>query len=137
MIIKENVIDYLEFTKLRNDEGFQSYSLIENKKSLEKSLYTIFIYEKNTAVACARVVGDGITTFFLKDVIVSSEHRGKGVGALLINNIEKYIKSVCCENAYVGLMSTKKAEKFYSKMGYNKRPNSNQGSGFHKYINKQ
>lgn len=67
--------------------------------------------------------------FFLKDVMVIPEYRGKKLGDTLIKEVFEYLNTNACDNAYIGLMSTPGTEKFYEKYGFIKRTNSKYGSG--------
>ncbi len=58
----------------------------------------------------------------VKELIVSSKIRNKGVGTLLLEKMEDYFKSVDCE--YIGLevfAYNKNALNFYTKNGYHSR----------------
>lgn len=135
MKIIENNYDAKTFTDLRLQVKFRKYELDDNLKALKQSLYHVIIYnDQGKGIACARVVGDGITTFFIKDVIVTKEFQKTGYGDILMKYVESYITRVGCQGAYVGLMATLGSETFYQKRGYNIRPNQWQGPGMHKYI---
>ncbi|MEL7123357.1 MAG: GNAT family N-acetyltransferase [Bacteroidota bacterium] len=52
-------------------------------------------------------------------LFVEDKYRGKHVGSLLIEEIEKYFKNQGCDVVYVGtLKSNIKAREFYNKKGY-------------------
>ncbi len=46
----------------------------------------------------------------------------------------EYISTVACDNAYIGLMSTRGMESFYKKFGFIERPNDGLGSGMVMYY---
>ncbi len=135
MVIRENIYDNKSFMYLRNEVDFMPYLEEDSLKSLENSLYTIFIYDDLlNIIACGRVIGDGVTTFFLKDIIVSEKCKGEKYGDIIIKHIENYILENGTENSYVGLFSTNQSINFYKRNGYNIRPNDLQGPALHKYI---
>lgn len=49
-------------------------------------------YENNNAVGMVRLIGDGGMSFYIKDFVVIPSFQSQGVGAILIESIEKYIK---------------------------------------------
>lgn len=134
--IKFNEIEPLIFKKIRDQEGFIEYDLDNIIIALKNSLFTISIHNNNEVIAIGRVVGDGVTTFFLKDIIVIKKYRNKNYGNILLENILQRIYLQCCNNAYIGLMSTVGNEGFYEKFGFIKRPTAILGSGMVKYYGK-
>ena len=77
-----------------------------------------------------------LTFCFLKDIIVHPKFRNKGVGTIVVNTLLERIRLICCDHAYVGLMSTVGAEGFYEKFGFITRPNNHFGSGMVMYVEK-
>lgn len=68
----------------------------------------------NTQVAFARVLTDFATTYYICDVIVDREHRGKSLGKALINAIvtDERIKHI------YGMLITEDAHKLYEQFGF-------------------
>jgi GNAT superfamily N-acetyltransferase len=83
-------------------------------KSIQNSIcYGIF--ENNlTQVGFARIITDYATTYYLCDVIIDKEHRAKGLGKLLIENITNDID---LKNLR-GLLLTKDAHGLYKQYGF-------------------
>lgn len=53
--------------------------------ALSRSLLIAVVTLDGEAVGAARVVGDGIYNSILYDLVVSPEHRGKGIGKALVD----------------------------------------------------
>ncbi|WP_459481641.1 GNAT family N-acetyltransferase [Clostridium saccharoperbutylacetonicum] len=83
-------------------------------KSIQNSMcYGIF--ENNvTQVGFARIITDYATTYYLCDVIIDKEHRGKGLGKALIEFITNDIE---LKNLR-GLLLTKDAHGLYKQYGF-------------------
>ncbi|MEA5050742.1 MAG: GNAT family N-acetyltransferase [Oscillospiraceae bacterium] len=85
------------------------------RRSMERSdCYGVFTADGSKQVAFARVITDGVTTFYLCDVVVDPALRGQGVGTLLL-------RAVHDNPAYaglLGLLATRDAQDFYRRFGY-------------------
>jgi UDP-N-acetylglucosamine 2-epimerase (non-hydrolysing) len=70
-----------------------------------------------------RLIGDGGMSFYIKDFAVIPSYQYKGVGTLLLESLEKYIReSVSSEWAVsLELISTKEAVSFYKKKGFEEK----------------
>ena len=104
--------------------------------ALEQDVLDVKVFYEKQLVGIGRVVGDARIVFFLKDIIVHPKFRNKGVGTIVVNTLLERIRLICCDHAYVGLMSTVGAEGFYEKFGFITRPNNHFGSGMVMYVEK-
>ena len=78
-----------------------------------------------------RIISDGGWSFLITDVIVRPEFQGKHIGKHMILEALAFIEKDLLpgETVMVSLMSAYKKEGFYQKLGFNKRPFGNHGSG--------
>ena len=132
----EQQLDAAVFENLREKVGFQPYALEDAAAALSNTLYTAEIREADRTLGMARIVGDNRLVFFIKDVVVEPEMKGKGLGRMLMGALFGYIRQHACENAYVGLMATPGTESFYEQYGFIRRPAPGLGSGMVLYITK-
>ncbi len=72
------------------------------------------IYEEDVQVGFARVVTDYATMYWLADVIIDENHRGKGLGKALMDFIGEDERI----NSLMGLLATKDAQGLYQKYGF-------------------
>ena len=121
------VNDYLE---LRVLVGWGEMPLNVVDKALKNNVYSICAYsESNQIVGTARIVGDGGLCYYIQDVMVRPSFQNKGIATVLLTKIMEYLQHNAPHNSYVGLMSAKGLEPFYSKFGFMLRPNEYMGSG--------
>lgn len=75
-------------------------------------------------------------SFYIKDFAVIPSYQSMGVGALLMVNLEKYIRESMPPDWSVSLelISTKEALPFYKKRGFEERPCEWDGPGMIKMI---
>ena len=128
MNIKYQFPSNKEFNELFDSVGwgFREDSKIDKHRL--NSDFAICIYEYNTIVAMARVVGDG-SYYTVYDVVVKKEHQGKGYGNILMQEIIKWYKTIEDDDTYLYLGASFGMEKFYEKFGFKSRPYDHIGAG--------
>ncbi|WP_026391664.1 GNAT family N-acetyltransferase [Haploplasma modicum] len=136
IIKKQKEVNVLDFIEVRNTTNFIKYTKEEHEESLNNSLFVVALYVGKKPIAVGRLVGDNITTFFIKDVIVIPEYKSNGAGKIIMEELLKYISLNAANHAYIGLMASLNSEGFYEKFGFKKRPNDEMGSGMIKFYEK-
>jgi len=136
MEVKVNTLTPELFLELYTSVGWEAPGIQQVKKALKNTLATFTAYENNNAVGMARLIGDGGMSFYIKDFAVIPSFQSKGVGTILMENIERYIKKNIEEDWAVSLelISTKDAVRFYKKKGFEERPCEWDGPGMFKMI---
>ena len=84
------------------------------QRSIENSHCCGVRLEDGTLAAFARVISDYATTYYLCDVIVAEEHRGKGLGHTLVS----YVENLPEYQGLRGILITRDAHTLYEKFGY-------------------
>lgn len=87
------------------------------KVSIKNSL-CFGVYHHEKMIGFARVVTDYATMYWLCDVVIDPEHRGKGLGKQLI----KYISEMDELKEFIGILATRDAHGLYEKYGFQKAP---------------
>ncbi len=83
------------------------------KRSIENSsCYGVYLDGKETLAGFARVISDYATTYYLCDVIIDPEYRGRGLGTALVSHI------VSRYRALRGLLVTRDAQELYRRFGF-------------------
>ena len=123
-----------EYQALRSSTD---WGQIENdivEKALERDLYAICVLDGEKTIGIGRIVGDGAIYFYIQDIIVLPEYQGKGIGKIIMENIETYLNEKTNNNSFIGLMAAEGVTDFYLQFGYEKRPDNK--PGMYKMINK-
>lgn len=69
-------------------------------------------------IAMGRVVGDGALFFQVVDIAVHTAHQGKGLGKMLLREIENWINTNVPPTGYVSLVADGMAKELYAKFGF-------------------
>lgn len=124
------------FLELYQSVGWEAPGLDQITMALEHSFATFCAYEGDTPVGMARLIGDGGMSFYIKDFAVRPEYQGKGIGQMLMNAMENWVREQLQPGWAVSLelISSKGREPFYEKFGFEQRPNDWDGAGMMKMV---
>lgn len=136
MKIKLNTLTPELFLELYTSVGWEPPCVEQVKRALENTIATFTAYDHDQAVGMVRLIGDGGMSFYMKDFAVIPAYQSIGVGTLLIDHLEKYIKEIIAPDWAVSLelISTKEAVSFYKKKGFEERPCEWDGPGMFKML---
>ncbi len=129
-----NDIDFQWLVKQLDKELSNRYGeiqLIYDQYDQVKNLETVVVaYAGETPVGCGCFKNFDSDTAELKRMYVADEWRSKGIGAFLVNELEKWAKEL--KFSYIVLETgtgQPEAIRLYTKLGYKKIPNYEQYSG--------
>lgn len=125
-----------EYNQLRASVDFITIRPNRAETALKNSLYTLIALDGTKPVGMARVVGDGGYVYFICDVIVRPDYQSNGLGRRIIETVLSWLRDQVNEGEtiMVNLMSAIDKEPFYEKLGFNKRPFGNHGSGMSLWL---
>ena len=123
-----------EFLSLRRKVGWGEIDSNLAKTSLNNSLFCVVARSESKTIGMGRVVGDGAMYFYVQDIIVDPNYQCMGVGAAIMENIERYLLAAAQKGATIGLLSAKGKEEFYVRYSYILRPSKSLGNGMCKFV---
>jgi ribosomal protein S18 acetylase RimI-like enzyme len=135
MRIEKNKLTVSGYLTIRKTTGWDMIDEAIVEKAIENDLFSVCIYDKNKLIGIGRVVGDGFIYFYVQDIIVLPKYQKRGIGKLIMDNVEDYLNNVTNKNSFIGLMAASGVVNFYKKYDYIVRPENS--PGMYKRIKKQ
>ena len=105
-----------DYVRLRRQAGLGLKSPEAAAKGLPNSLFAVTVVHEGAAVGMGRVIGDGGCFLEVVDIAVVPEHRGKGLGRRIMQEIMNFIERTAPPGAYVSLITNMPA--FYERFGF-------------------
>lgn len=87
-------------------------------RALANSLFVVVAEQDGAPVGMARVVGDGVTSFYVQDVIVHPRLQGQGLGDALMQRVFEWVKANAPPRAMIRLFTADPVQGFYRRMGF-------------------
>ena len=112
-----------EYMLVRQELGLPALAFPVAARAVRDDLFNVVVLlDGETPVACARVIGDGVLTFLIQDVLVVPKMQRKGIGSRIVGIVIGYLETVAQPGAFVGLMAPPGTEAFFAKHGFCARP---------------
>lgn len=118
--IKHNKLSAEEFVSVWESVWGDGPTLEQTRLALEHTIFSVSVYDGETPIAMARMLGDMGLNYYIKDVAVRPEYQGQGLGRLLIDELMSFIESngVDGTDIFVELCAVPDKIPFYEKFGF-------------------
>ena len=126
-LIENRKIKVDEFQQMRATTGWAMLEDSVVERGLEKDLHSVCVSYNGKLIGIGRVIGDGAMYFYIQDIIVIPEYQKKGIGNLIMENIEDYIQKNTFNNSFIGLMAANGVKGFYNRYGFVERTDNRPG----------
>lgn len=110
-----------EYRKLAESVGWsgaQAEDILQQK--LDAALFTAVAENTETGevIGCALVLGDGLSFYYIKDVMVHRDWQRKQVGSAVMREVKRWLDAHAPEGALVGLFTGHGLARFYQQTGF-------------------
>lgn len=104
--------DSVGWANTQSDEALQ--------QKLDATLFIAVAEDTETgeAVGCALVLGDRLSFFYIKDVMVHRDWQRKQVGSAIMREVQRWLDANAPEGALVGLFTGEGLAPFYQQTGF-------------------
>lgn len=144
LTIQQDTLTPELFLTLYRSVGWDAPGVEQVRVALANSTATFTAYDDPEAetevapepVGMVRLIGDGGMSFYVKDFAVVPAMQSQGVGAALIDALERHVRSLIEPGWAVSLelISSQGAVAFYERHGFERRPNDWDGPGMFTMI---
>ncbi|TJY40831.1 GNAT family N-acetyltransferase [Cohnella pontilimi] len=107
-----------EYVAIRDRAGMSGKEVAAAEIGLRHSLHCVALRKEGRLIGMGRVIGDGGCFFQVVDVVVDPDHQGRGLGKLIMSEINKYLNEHAPKSAYVSLIADVPADKLYQQFGF-------------------
>lgn len=110
------------YNHLRRKAGWHEIAFDRALAALEASLFMITASTGEQVVGCGRITGDGGIYFYIQDILVVPEFRGRGIGTEIMKRITHHLAQAAPagSGAFLGLVSSPGLEHFYARFGFSR-----------------
>ena len=106
------------YQALRLGSGLSGKTDEAAARGLPNTLFAVQILHGAQPVGMGRVIGDGGCFFQVVDIAVMKQHQGRGLGKLIMTEIQIYIETQVPLSGYVSLIADGRAQELYAQFGF-------------------
>jgi len=125
--IEHRNLEVSEYQLLRKSTGWEALTDETVKKGIQGSLFSVCFMVAGKIAGAGRIVGDGAIYFYIQDMIVLPEFQKTGLGDMIMEELESWLKENTHQHSFVGLMASEGVKEFYNRFGYAEREDSKPG----------
>lgn len=119
-LIRYNTLSAEEFIELWETVWGAGPSLEQTRLAMAHTTFRVSVYDGDTLVGMARMIGDLGLDYYIKDVVVRPAYQGRGIGRLMIDELLRFIRDngVSGTGVFVELCAAPDKIPFYEKFGF-------------------
>lgn len=118
-----------QWMALRASVGWATFPVEVAAQSLAATPYCVCAMEDGELIGMGRVLGDGVISFYIGNIMVRPDRQKRGIGRHIMQKIGEWVEGVAAPGAIASLLSIKGYEAFYTQFGFVCRPDETHGSG--------
>jgi len=120
IIYKVNALTANDFILLHKKMRLAELPIEQVTTSMAHNLFSVVAVSDGEIIGMGRLLGDGVLFWYINDILVLTEHQGKGIGINIVKRLIQYIKENSIPNTSVPvyLFCAKDKEGFYEKLGF-------------------
>lgn len=88
-ISKPQIADYWELFESTGWNNGYKFTIDELNLSIENSWYSVSAYKNKKLIGYGRIISDGIHHALIVDLIITPEHKSKGIGSEILRRLLK------------------------------------------------
>lgn len=96
-----------DYASLLERSGNEPHDMLAITGAIKNSLFTAGIYEGEELIAFGRVTGDDALCYIICDIMVDERFKGRKLEAMVLKEIDDYIKSVGTKDSQTILIADK------------------------------
>ena len=123
-----------QWMALRASVDWPTFSHEIAQKSLDATPFCVCAFDGDTLIGMGRVLGDGVFSFYIGNVMVSPDRQSEGVGRAIMEEIMRHVDENAAPGAVASLLAIKGKEDFYTRFGFEYRPDEKHGAGMSRYY---
>ena len=127
--IEERIPSAQQWMALRQSVGWATFPMEAAQRSLEATPFCVCAFAGDELIGMGRVLGDGVITFYVGNVMVTPRYQNAGVGDRIMQRIMGYLHRSAVPGAIASLLAIQGIEDFYGRYGFERRPDEHHGSG--------
>jgi GNAT superfamily N-acetyltransferase len=114
---------------LRESVGWATFPPEVAERSLAATPFCVCAFLGDELIGMGRILGDGVISFYIGNVMVRPDYQRTGIGREIMERIAAYLDEHAAPGAIASLLSIKGRESFYTRFGFEPRPDEHHGSG--------
>jgi catechol 2,3-dioxygenase-like lactoylglutathione lyase family enzyme len=120
IVVTERKPTVEEFESLVNAVGWKAQSRERTAALLQAPLYAAVAIDDsvNKVVGCVLLLGDGVSFYYVKDMMVDPNYQSKHVGSALMHQLNLWLDANAAPDALVGLYTGENLAPFYRQFGF-------------------